>query len=295
MMSTAVSMTTSCRRTTLHHCVAAGESSARGSPLSSFPRMSNAVQCPTLASTTRVSSPPSHDVRRPRAPHVNPRVDKANDLREVLTASPIRTDFASLGLPPLLDKQSEVERSKLRGKRGFLGKPEFPKEDFHWLLSAMRMTTGEAPQVASKRILQSKIITGQLLFHRDKLRDGTGQVAAPAVIGSGGWQGFKSVFAGNNGVIYAVDQNGRLLIYRDGTQDGTGDVANPAVPDLNGCRISNPSSPATTELSMPLIKTADYSFTRTGHRTGSARLRVLPSSERVAGKTSRQSSPVVTE
>ena len=169
-----------------------------------------------------------------RAPHVNPRVDKANDLREVLTANPIRTDFASLGLPPLLDKQSEVERNKLRGKRGSIGKPEFQKEDFHWLLSAMRMTTGEAPQVASKRILQSKIVSGQLLFHRDKLRDGTGQVAAPSVIGSGGWHGFKSLFAGGNGVIYAVDQNGKLLIYRDTTQDGTGDVANPTVAGLNG-------------------------------------------------------------
>ena len=75
---------------------------------------------------------------------------------------------------------------------------------------------------------------GRLLFYRDQTQNGTGDVANPAVIGLGGWQDFKFLFSGGNGIIYAVDQDGRLLFYRDQTQNGTGDVANPAVIGLGG-------------------------------------------------------------
>jgi hypothetical protein len=70
---------------------------------------------------------------------------------------------------------------------------------------------------------------GRLLFYRDFTQDGTGDVDTPSVIGLGGWAGFKFLFTGGNGIIYAVDDQGRLLFYRDQNQDGTGDVNTPAV------------------------------------------------------------------
>ena len=75
----------------------------------------------------------------------------------------------------------------------------------------------------------SPYISGRLLFYRDLTQNGTGDVSNPSVIGLGGWQNFKFLFSGGNGIIYAVDQDGRLLFYRDTTQNGTGDVANPSV------------------------------------------------------------------
>jgi hypothetical protein len=70
---------------------------------------------------------------------------------------------------------------------------------------------------------------GNLLFYRDRNQDGTGDVATPQVIAHGGWDAFKFVTAGGNGIIYAVTADGRLLFYRDQNQDGTGEVANPQV------------------------------------------------------------------
>ena len=75
---------------------------------------------------------------------------------------------------------------------------------------------------------------GRLLFYRDQNQNGTGNVANPSVIGLGGWQDFKFLLSGGNGIIYAVDQAGRLLFYRDQNQNGTGDVANPSVIGLGG-------------------------------------------------------------
>jgi hypothetical protein len=70
---------------------------------------------------------------------------------------------------------------------------------------------------------------GRLLFYRDFTRNGTGDVDTPKVIGLGGWAGFKFLFSGGDGIIYAVNQQGQLLFYRDSTQDGTGDVDTPSV------------------------------------------------------------------
>jgi hypothetical protein len=75
---------------------------------------------------------------------------------------------------------------------------------------------------------------GQLLFYRDETRDGTGDIAGPAIIGQTGWQDFVFLFGGGNGIIYAVDNDGRLLFNFDQNQDGTGDVGAPAVIGLNG-------------------------------------------------------------
>ena len=46
---------------------------------------------------------------------------------------------------------------------------------------------------------------GRLLFYRDNTQDGTGDVNTPSVIGLGGWAGFKFLFSGGNGIIYAVE------------------------------------------------------------------------------------------
>ncbi|HKE47847.1 MAG TPA: hypothetical protein VKB52_07260 [Rhodanobacteraceae bacterium] len=75
---------------------------------------------------------------------------------------------------------------------------------------------------------------GQLLSYGDA---GTpGNVSSPTVVGFGGWQVFRSLFAGRNLAgqdrIYAVDQNGQLLSYGDA---GTlGNVSNPDVVGFGG-------------------------------------------------------------
>jgi hypothetical protein len=46
--------------------------------------------------------------------------------------------------------------------------------------------------------------SGNLLFYRDNNQNGTGEVANPSTIGLGGWQNFKFLFSGGNGIIYAV-------------------------------------------------------------------------------------------
>jgi len=75
---------------------------------------------------------------------------------------------------------------------------------------------------------------GRLLFYRDTTLDGSLHLAAPSVIGLGGWQEFKFLFAGDNGAIYAVDQAGQLLFYRDTTLDGSLHLAAPSVIGLGG-------------------------------------------------------------
>ena len=76
--------------------------------------------------------------------------------------------------------------------------------------------------------------TGQLLSYGDA---GTpGNVSDPVIVGLGGWQGFKFVFAGRNVAgenrIYAVDSSGQLLSYGDaGT---SGNVSSPVVVGFGG-------------------------------------------------------------
>jgi phospholipase C len=80
------------------------------------------------------------------APSVNPRLDAARDLREALvldTPRP-RSDFASIGLPPLA-ANAPVARSAITERHTPIGLPE-GKDDAHWLLSAVRLITGEAPR-----------------------------------------------------------------------------------------------------------------------------------------------------
>jgi hypothetical protein len=80
----------------------------------------------------------------------------------------------------------------------------------------------------------ASFVTGELLSYGDA---GTpGNVSAPVTVGFGGWQQFRSVFAGANAGgenrIYAVDQSGRLLSYGDA---GTpGNVSSPVVVGFGG-------------------------------------------------------------
>ena len=45
---------------------------------------------------------------------------------------------------------------------------------------------------------------GNLLFYRDLARNGTELWAGPSIIGHGGWDAFKFLFSGGDGIIYAV-------------------------------------------------------------------------------------------
>jgi len=76
--------------------------------------------------------------------------------------------------------------------------------------------------------------TGELLSYGDA--GTTGNVSDPNIVGLGGWQDFKFLFAGTNlggeNRIYAVDQGGQLLSYGDA---GTlGNVSNPIVVGFGG-------------------------------------------------------------
>lgn len=76
--------------------------------------------------------------------------------------------------------------------------------------------------------------SGQLLFYRDRTRNGTGDVNTPGLIGSGGWQNYTKLFSDGNGAIYAVNTQGQLLFYRDSTRSGTDDINSPSVIGLGG-------------------------------------------------------------
>jgi hypothetical protein len=75
---------------------------------------------------------------------------------------------------------------------------------------------------------------GELLSYGDA---GTpGNVSSPVIVGLGGWQDFRFVFAGENAAgkhrIYAVNRNGELLSYGDA---GTpGNVSSPVIVGLGG-------------------------------------------------------------
>jgi hypothetical protein len=83
-----------------------------------------------------------------RPPKISARLDAATDLRVALTLDQPRprSDFASIGLPPLTAAAAASTRRALRrASRRPIGTPT-GKDDFHWLLSAMRLVTGEVPR-----------------------------------------------------------------------------------------------------------------------------------------------------
>lgn len=163
-------------------------------------------------------------------PSVSPRMNAAADLRSVLTRAESprpRSEFAKLVLPALAATRERTERgTAARSTRTMV---PTAKDDFHGLLAAMRMTTGQAPKQTGAQRRKPRLTAGELLYFRDAARNGTGRVANPAVIGLSGWQAYTGLFGGGNGLIYAIDAQGRLLLHHDRMQDGTGDVASPVV------------------------------------------------------------------
>jgi hypothetical protein len=67
---------------------------------------------------------------------------------------------------------------------------------------------------------------GNLLWSKDTRRNGTGEVLNSSIIGHGGWQHFRNIFSGGDGIIYAITQDGNLLWYKDTQRNGKGVVAN---------------------------------------------------------------------
>jgi hypothetical protein len=75
---------------------------------------------------------------------------------------------------------------------------------------------------------------GRLFLYKDTTQNGTGDVKTPQVIGQGGWEQFKFLFAAGSNVIYAVNEQGQLLRYVDASQTGGGDVSSPQVVGQGG-------------------------------------------------------------
>ena len=81
-------------------------------------------------------------------PKISARLDAATDLRVALTLDQPRprSESASIGLPPLTAAAPASARRALRAAtRSRIGTPS-GADDFHWLLSAMRLVTGEPPR-----------------------------------------------------------------------------------------------------------------------------------------------------
>jgi phospholipase C len=166
-----------------------------------------------------------------RPPKVSPRMDAARDLRDLLTLSEPRprAEFAKLfdALPPPQPLRSTARN--LDAARAKRVPPPQGADDFHGFLAAVRLTTGEPPKRSALRQRVPQQTSGELLFYRDKARNGTGTVANPSSIAKNGWSNLRLPTSGGNGAIYAVDQQGRLLFFRDKTQDGTGDIGEASV------------------------------------------------------------------
>jgi phospholipase C len=92
---------------------------------------------------------------RARVPTVTPRMDAARDFGLLLTQPPRpRTDYTSLDLPPLLDVRykDDPEHNPCRRLSASASlMTDSPKEDFHWLLAAVRLATGEPPRPVRRR------------------------------------------------------------------------------------------------------------------------------------------------
>jgi phospholipase C len=80
-------------------------------------------------------------------PRVSARLDAALDLREALTLTTPRprSEFDSIQWPPLPARQ-QLARHSLDARRNRIGQPQGKHDDFHWLLSALRLVGGEAPR-----------------------------------------------------------------------------------------------------------------------------------------------------
>ncbi|HUG64255.1 MAG TPA: alkaline phosphatase family protein [Gaiellaceae bacterium] len=150
----------------------------------------------------------------PRPPQMSGRVTAANDLRELLTRDSARpqTDFADT-----LAIMDAVASSPVRQSPGAEHSPvpirkldasadlEDFKQDFHGFIAYASAVTGRSESAGRiEPVVPVAPQPGQLLFYRDSTQNGTGDVSSPAVIGLGGWQAFKFLFSGGNGIIYAV-------------------------------------------------------------------------------------------
>jgi phospholipase C len=102
------------------------------------------------ATIIRRFAPPSG-----RVPSVSARLDAAKDFGFLLTLPPRpRSDFTSLVLPELLEvryKDDPTRNPCLRVPSEISLTTAAPKEDFHWLLAAVRLTTGEPPKATRRR------------------------------------------------------------------------------------------------------------------------------------------------
>lgn len=85
---------------------------------------------------------------RLRPPRVSPRLDAARDLHEVITLDEPRprSDFDAIRQYKRPQKPM-AERKNLKARAQPIGYPESPG-DFHWMLSAIRLTTGEPPKLS---------------------------------------------------------------------------------------------------------------------------------------------------
>ena len=127
-------------------------------------------------------------------PKVSPRMDAARDLREVLTLADAprpRSDFADLGLPAVAAPPRQRSTASIGPPQG--------KDDFDFLLTAVRLITGQAARTSGVTRRAARFVGGELLAFRDAVRDGSAPIADPGSIGTGGWSQFSQLVAGGNG------------------------------------------------------------------------------------------------
>jgi hypothetical protein len=116
------------------------------------------------------------------------------------------------------DKESEVYLSDIRYEpKGIWLIFRYPE----WLEDAVRAVFGIVDE--DQQPVPSVTVSGDLLWYRhDGWQDGTEAMVGRNIVGHGGWQQYKSVFASSDGVLYAISTDGNLYWYRhDGWKNGT--------------------------------------------------------------------------
>nr|RNJ64979.1 MAG: hypothetical protein EDM05_33500 [Leptolyngbya sp. IPPAS B-1204] len=72
----------------------------------------------------------------------------------------------------------------------------------------------------------AKNAPGTLAIYKGSDQSGPlSSVTSTVIPDTSGWQTFKSVFSGGNGILYAITEDGKLLWYKDTKQDGTASFA----------------------------------------------------------------------
>ena len=139
--------------------------------------------------------------------------------------APTPADFVTVANANLVDWQDMEGRQATMGMYRKNGRGVVMAAGTTGWGQGLRTSAGNVHQVTTNLVncLRYAFDDGNLLLYRDAKRDGTGDVGGGDIVWRGGWNDFKFVFDGGDGIIYAVTPDGDLLWC--GSDGSTFDVA----------------------------------------------------------------------